>query len=407
MGRHSSNAADFPINECFDTFAEQAVCFFNLESCGVDSKSSFGIRLCDRISGRPLHVDISDEPVRKGMITNRNKAVFGGSGSGKSMFMNHLVRSYVDQGAHAVIVDVGHSYQGLCELMSGYYFTYSETDPIKFNPFYLSKGDVMDTEKRESIKTLLLALWKKDDEHFRRSEYVALSNALQSYFEYLQKQSDVFPCFNTFYEFVRTEFVSVLERDGVKEKDFDISNFLYVLRPFLPGGEFDYLLNADANLDLLHQPFIVFELDAIKDHPILFPAVTLIIMELFISKMRKLKGIRKVIVIEEAWKAIAKAGMAEFIKYLYKTVRKFFGEAIVVSQELDDVANSPIIKEAILNNCDCKILLDMRKFQNKFDQIQAMMGLPDKVNLWCYPLTELMIRRAGIGNCLSSWAGCI
>jgi len=128
----------------------------------------------------------------------------------------------------------------------------------------------------------------------------------------------------------------------------------------------------------LQQRFIVFELDNVKDHPILFPVVTLIIMELFISKMRKLKGQRKILVIEEAWKAIAKSGMAEFIKYVFKTVRKFNGIAAVVTQEIDDLISSPIIKEAIINNADIKILMDMRKFLNKFDALQATLGLSDK-----------------------------
>jgi conjugation system TraG family ATPase len=277
-----------------------------------------------------------------------------------------------------VLVDVGHSYRGLCELVKGYYFTYSETKPIKFNPFYIGEGDVLDTEKKESIKTLLLALWKKDNETYNRSEYVALSNALQLYFEKLDKVSDLFPCFNTFYDFLRDEFVEVLKADKVKDKDFDVSNFLYVLRPYYKGGEFDYLLNATENLDLLHQRFIVFELDNIKDHPILFPVVTIIIMEVFISKMRKLKGIRKMILIEEAWKAIAKEGMAEYIKYLFKTVRKFFGEAIVVTQDVEDIISSPVVKQAIINNSDCKILLDQSKYQNKFDQIQELLGLTEK-----------------------------
>jgi conjugation system TraG family ATPase len=372
------NEGDFPMNDCFDTFLEQASCFFNVESNYRDSPSPFGLRLVDRLSGYPVHVDISDEPMAKGLVSNRNKAVFGGSGSGKSMLMNHFHRSYHEQGAHAVIVDVGGSYKGLCDLVGGYYFTYDEKNPIRFNSFYLSEGDVRDTEKKESIKTLLLALWKKDDEQFRRSEYVALSNALSGYFEYLPEHPEVFPCFNTFYEYLQEHFTSALKNDKVKDKDFDIDNFLYVLRPYYAGGEFDYLLNATENLDVLQQRFIVFELDNIKDHPILFPVVTLIIMELFISKMRKLKGIRKVITIEEAWKAIAKAGMAEFLKYLYKTVRKFFGEAIVVSQEVDDIVSSPIIKDAILNNADCKILLDLRKFQNKFDALQATLGMSDK-----------------------------
>lgn len=198
------------------------------------------------------------------------------------------------------------------------------------------------------------------------------------YFEYLEKEPTVFACFNSFYDFVRRVFPEKVKLEKIKEKDFDIDNFLYVLRPYYQGGEFDYLLNATKSLDLLHQPFIVFELDNIKDHPILFPTVTLIIMEVFISKMRKLKGKRKIILIEEAWKALMKEGFAEYIKYLFKTVRKFYGEAIVVTQEVEDIISSPIVKQAIINNSDCKILLDQSKYQHKFDMIQELLGLTEK-----------------------------
>lgn len=372
------NASDLPQNETFDTFAAQACCFLNLETNYFDSAGSYGVRLGDRLTGKPVHVDISDEPMKRGVTTNRNKFILGPSGSGKSFLTNHLQRSSYEQRTHCVIVDVGHSYKGLCDMVGGYYFTYSEQDPIKFNPFYIGEGDMLDTEKKESIKTLLLALWKKDDESFTRSEYVALSNALQGYFDMLERNKNIFPCFNTFYEYLQTGFQEVLKKDKVKEKDFDIDNFLFVLKPFYQNGEFDFLLNATENLDLLRQPFIVFELDNIKDHTILFPVVTLIIMETFISKMRKLKGIRKIILIEEAWKAIAREGMAEYIRYLFKTVRKFFGEAWVVTQEVEDIISSPIVKQAIINNSDCKILLDQSKYQNKFGQIQELLGLTEK-----------------------------
>lgn len=372
------NGADFPLNDTFDTFAEQATCFLNLETGYRSSLSPVGIRLGDRLTGKPVHVDISDEPMKMGICTNRNKFILGPSGSGKSFFTNHMVRSYYEQGTHVVLVDVGHSYKGLCDMVNGYYFTYSEENPIRFNPFFIAEGDSLDTEKKESIKTLLLALWKKDDEVFKRSEYVALSNAITGYYDYLNHQKECFPCFNTFYDFLRDEYVPVLAQDRVKEKDFDMDNFLYVLRPYYRGGEFDYLLNAVQNLNLLQERFIVFELDNIKDHPILFPVVTIIIMEVFVNKMRKMKGIRKMILIEEAWKALMKEGFAEYIKYLFKTVRKFFGEAIVVTQEVEDIISSAIVKQAIINNSDCKILLDQSKYQNKFDQIQELLGLTEK-----------------------------
>ena len=63
---------------------------------------------------------------------------------------------------------------------------------------------------------------------------------------------------------------------------------------------------------------------------------------------------------------------------LHKTVRKYFGVAVVVTQELDDIVSSPIIKDTIVNNADCKILLDQRKYINKFDSVQSLLGLTDK-----------------------------
>jgi conjugation system TraG family ATPase len=372
------NAADLPPYETFDTLADQAVCLLTPDTNYRESISTYGVRLGCRLHGRPLQVDLSDLPMRKGQISNRNKFVLGGSGSGKSFFTNHLVRSYYEQGAHVVVVDIGNSYQGLCSLVEGYYFTYKEDAPLSMNPFWMPPGEMPDIEKKESLKALLLAIWKKEDEPFLRSEYVTLSNALQLYYEKLLTTPDLFPCFDTFYEFLRDEFAGVLAAGKVQRKDFDVNSFLYVLRPFYKGGEYDFLLNARQQLDLKDQRFIVFELDNIRDHAILFPIVTLVIMEVFIGKMRGLPGVRKVILIEEAWKAIARQGMSEYIKYLFKTVRKFFGEAIVVTQEVEDIISSPVVKQAILNNADCKILLDQSKFRNRFNDLQQLLGLTDQ-----------------------------
>ena len=378
------NEADFPAEETFYTFTGQALCFFTAETCYRNSLSPFGIRMVDRLTGKPVFLDISDLPMKKGVVTNRNKFILGPSGSGKSFFTNHLVRQYWEQGTHILLVDTGNSYKGICDLIhqktggdDGIYFTYKENDPISFNPFF-TEDYRYDIEKRDSIKTLILTLWKREDEPPRRSEEVALSNAVSLYIEKIRKNRKIKPNFNSFYDFVRKDYRKVLADKNVREKDFDVDGFLNVLEPYYKNGEYGYLLNSDKELDLLNKRFIVFELDVVKDNPILFPVVTIIIMETFINKMRRLQGIRKMILIEEAWKAIAKEGMASYIKYLFKTVRKFYGEAVVVTQEVDDIISSPVVKETIINNSDCKILLDQRKYQNKFDQIQNLLGLTDK-----------------------------
>ena len=378
------NEADFPAEESFHTFLDQALCLFNEETNYRSSLSPFGIKMSDRLSGVPIHLDISDLPMKRGVITNRNKFILGPSGSGKSFFTNHLVRQYWEQGSHILLVDTGNSYQGLCALIhaktkgrDGVYFTYTEEAPIAFNPFYVEDG-VYDVEKRESLKTLLLTLWKRESEEPTRSEEVALSNAVNLYLSKLRADRSIVPSFDTFYEFVETDYRRLLEQKRVREKDFDLANFLNVLEPYYKGGEYDYLLNSDKQLDLLDKRFIVFELDNISSNRTLLPVVTLIIMETFISKMRRLKGVRKMILIEECWKALTSANMSAYIRYLYKTVRKYFGEAVVVTQEVDDIISSPIVKESIINNADCKILLDQRKYLSKFDGIQRLLGLTDK-----------------------------
>lgn len=237
------------------------------------------------------------------------------------------MRQYYEQNTHILLVDIGNSYQGLCRLINrrtkgedGIYLTYEEDNPIAFNPFYTDSGE-FDVEKRESIKTLILTLWKREDEAPRRSEEVALSGAVNAYIRKITQDRSLRPDFNGFYEFVRDDYRRMMEEKKVREKDFDIDGFLNVLEPFYRGGDYDFLLNSDQKLDLTNKRFIVFELDNISSNKVLLPVVTLIIMETFIGKMRKLKGIRKMILIEECWKALMSANMSEYVKYLCAPVK--------------------------------------------------------------------------------------
>ena len=287
---------------------------------------------------------------------------------------------------HVVLVDTGNSYQGLCEMIrrktkgeDGIYFTYTEEKPISFNPFY-TDDYLFDVEKKDSIKTLLLTLWKSDDDKVSKTESGELGSAVSAYVERIQEDRSIVPCFNTFYEYMRDDYRRGIEEREIKvsREDFNIDNMLTTMRQYYRGGRYDFLLNSAENIDLLSKSFIVFEIDSIKENKELFPVVTIIIMEVFINKLRRLKGIRKQLIVEEAWKALSSANMAAYMQYMYKTVRKYFGEAIVVTQEVDDIISSPIVKEAIINNSDCKILLDQRKFMNRFEVIQSLLGLTEK-----------------------------
>lgn len=380
-------ASSYPSSLKFLTFIPQACCFINTESnyrsvCGQDGN---GIKLTDRQYGIPVLIDVSNHPMNIGLIDNKNKFVLGSSGSGKSFFTNLMVAQKYMCGDHIVIVDVGDSYQTLCNLINeeslgrdGVYYTYTEDKPISFNPFFV-EDYVFPEEKVINLCTLIQVLWKNPEEKFNSNETTQLRTCMAEYITLIKDNRNLMPCFNTFYEFLRDVYRQKIHEKGVRIENFDIDNMLQVLEPYYKGGTYDFLLNATDKTDLQNKRFVVFELDNIKDNPVIFPVVTLIIMDTFISKMRFLdSNVRKMILIEEAWKAISKAGMAEFIKYLYKTVRKHNGEVAVVTQEPDDLMDNAIVKDAIINSADVKILLDLSKFTNRFKKIQEALALSDK-----------------------------
>lgn len=379
------NGADLPREDTFHTFSEQAACLFNLETNYYSSKSPFGIQFSDRLSLKPVYADLTDEPMQRGIIKNLNAIVIGSSGTGKSFTLNDLMRQFYFNGAHEVIVDIGGSYKGLCALLGGVYYEYLEDKPISFNPFWV-KSNKPSVEKINVLKILLQTLWKDESkqEITTRFEDVILQTALSLYYKHLDNHPQIFAGFDSFYEFMKEGFKDYLVSEQVTIKDFNLQTFLQVLLPYYSKSKLNegkinplgLLLNAKENLDLVNEPFVVFELDNIKDDPIIFSVTALMVMETFIAKMRTLKGIRKIILIEEAWKAISNQGMAEYMVYLFKTVRKFNGMAMIATQDLDDILKSEIIRETIVSNADIKILLEQK--QENLPKLQEALGLSEK-----------------------------
>jgi len=368
-------STQLPETELFITQVPQACCLTNFEGELKNSTSDFTIQLSNRLEGCPVKIDISDEPMHKHLIHNRNKIIIGGSGSGKSFFTNHLLRQYAESGnCHIVLLDVGRSYELLTiylnerlkEQGGAMMVEFTTENPISFNPFIL-EGE-LDIERKQTILSVLYTIYK---ENLSEMEKDVIAHSLTEFF--LAGSSE--RSFNGFYEFCQSYIPKLVKEQSIQ---FNANEFFFILGKYYRGGEYDYLLNKEMDTDeFFHCPFIVFELDNIKDHATIFPVATLIIIDIFMQKMRRLKGVRKVICIEEAWKAIATPQMASYIKYFYKTIRKFFGEAMVVTQEVDDVISSPVIRDAIINNADTRILLDMSKFRNKFQSISDTLGLSE------------------------------
>lgn len=300
-----------------------------------------------------------------------------------------------------VIVDTGHSYSGLCQYFNGKYITYTEGNPITMNPFAITEGEY-NIEKKDFLVTLICLLWRGAAGTVSQIENDVIALVISAYYAHhfaLDGNGDVVMDqaglgFNSFYEFALLKIPEVKSAELIS---FDLEEFRFVLKKFYKGGQYDSILNQEVDQSLFTAPFIVFEIDNIKESKVLFPIVTLIIMDVFLQKMRFREDRRKALIIEEAWKAIASPLMAGYLVFMYKTVRKFYGEAIVVTQELADILGNETVKDSILSNSDTIILLDQRKFKDNYDQIAALLSLSETERRKIFTINQLD-NKAGRGK---------
>jgi conjugation system TraG family ATPase len=365
------NGVELKSYDWFLTTSDAALCLFFKERRMEDEASSFRVRFTDR-QGIPVAIDPADLPMRTGRINNRNKFVLGPSGSGKSFFMNSLVEQYLLFNMDVVIVDVGHSYSGLCAYEGGKYITWSDDKPITMNPFLISE-DEYSLEKKDNLVTLIALLWKGAGGTVSTIERDVLMATVSGYYaEYFSGEMGDELCFNSFYNFALEKIPQIKADERIP---FELDEFRYVLKKFYRGGEYGSILNEAADASLLNERFVVYEIDALQDNATLLPIVTLIIMDVFIQKMRNRKNQRKVLILEEAWRALMSPIMSNFLLYLNKTVRKFWGEVIEVTQELSDIISNPVVKDSIINNSDTVILLDQRKFKDNYGEIAKVLSI--------------------------------
>ena len=362
-----------PEYDRFLTLSDAAACLMYKERIQHSEETPLKIYYTDR-QGVPVAIDISGKEGKNKITDNSNFFCLGPSGSGKSFHMNSVVRQMWEQNTDVVMVDTGNSYEGLCEYVGGKYISYTDEHPITMNPFAI-KREELNIEKIGFLKNLIMLIWKGTQGEVTKTEDRLIEQVITEYFEdYFVKKQIENLSFNTFYEYSTVRIPQIIKENNLA--GIDLAAYNYLLKDFYKGGSHELTLNENLDTKLFDETFIVFEIDSIKDDPLLFPLVTLIIMDVFLQKMR-IKKNRKMLIIEEAWKAIASPMMAEYIKYLYKTARKFWASVGVVTQEIQDIIGSEIVKEAIINNSDVVMLLDQSKFKERFDTIKAILGLTD------------------------------
>lgn len=337
-----------PDYDRFLTLGDAAACLMYKERILHSEKTPLKIYYTDR-QGVPVAIDITGKEGAEKLTDNSNFFCLGPSGSGKSFHMNSVVRQLHEQGTDVVIVDTGNSYEGLCEYLGGKYISYTEECPITMNPFRINRQE-LNVEKTGFLKNLVLLIWKGSQGTVTKTEDRLIEQVITEYYDTYFNGFDGFTppqredlrksllidernksgnraesetelnarietvideierrrkelkveslSFNTFYEFSVQRIPDICNENSIT--GIDISTYRYMMKDFYRGGNHDKTLNENMDSSLFDETFIVFEIDSIKDDPLLFPLVTLIIMDVFLQKMR-IKKNRKVLVIEEAW----------------------------------------------------------------------------------------------------------
>ena len=397
------------------------------------------MKICDRFRHIPLRIDMQKAARELGWIDNYNAFILGPSGSGKSFFMNSYLRNCYDSGENVFVIDVGDSYEVLCSLIheesggcDGHYHTWDTEHPFSFHPFVGCQDWLDDNghaKPEESgfnfIISFLKTAWSPKDDWNAENENI-LTSIVENFLLYAKKQGESYdPVFDDFYQYLDTEVTQrikwvdksekyreyaekcMIQGDEANRKKwdelaeeefektklnawwignvriessrFDIDSLKVAIDAYKTGNKFGFLLNNKTAADLFSSRFVIFEVNRLSqiDDKKFYSLCILCIMQAFDRKMRESHNFT-VMVIEEAWKAIANETMAPYLKGLWKTARKYQTSAVVVTQEAEDIVSSDIIKNAIIQNSSVKILLDQSRNQNCFDGVTKLLGLSPK-----------------------------
>lgn len=393
---------DLGIENLMTMELSSALCLMNYETFYQDTPGGV-MRICDRTRNIPIRIDFQKLAREKGLIAAYNAFILGASGTGKSFFTNTLVNNLYNRGESVFIIDVGDSYEGLCRVINeesggrdGQYHTWDSTHPFAFNPFVgfnewiTESGSLKQDENGVNfIMSFLQTVWEPAD-GWTSDRVPILRQTIQDFIIKMNSDGihsdENLPILDDYYRYLSTEVASKL-REGiydcggvlVREDRFSITDFLLALKAYSADGEFGFLMNEKHPKDIFSSRFVVFEVDALSniEDKKFYSLCILCIMNAFDHKMRSASGFKSII-IEEAWKAIANETMAPYLAGLWKTARKFSTSACVVTQEIEDIIKSEIIKTAILDNSDIKILLDQSNHLNSFGKLETILSLTPK-----------------------------
>jgi len=277
-----------------------------------------------------LTLDLFDSP------GNYNTVVAAASGSGKSFLVNDIVCQYLSEGAIAFILDVGKSYQKLCEFIGGDFVEFDEKAEINLNPFIDARVE-NGTISSEDLSFLLPLLCKMANV----TDTVQIGMLEEAIIEVFSKKLN---------DTTITDIYKFLKK---KKSTEDLSKMLF---SYTIKGRFGRFFHKGKPLTFKNV-LTVLELEALRSKKEL-QAIVLLFSIFHINKaiMSKKRGLRKLLVIDEAWDLLQDEFSAKFIENAYRIYRKYGAAAISITQSIHDLYVNNAGR-AIVENADFFFLL--------------------------------------------------
>jgi conjugal transfer ATP-binding protein TraC len=270
--------------------------------------------------------------------TNMNGAIFGESGSGKSVLLNDIAMGVYTRGGIVRIIDSGRSYIRTTSVVGGEFIEFSDDSNIILNPF----TDVLNiTVELPSLLVILeqMCAPKRGLSDYQMSQLEKLT--LEAW-EMYQNKLNI------------TTLSELIVQKGITSKDEEIRKLGEQFYSFTRHGNYGRYFDGDANLTMSGD-WSVLELDDLSDQK----ELRTIVLLLLISKLNKDfyygdRKIPKILLVDEYWKFaldddLGSKRIQNFMIGAFRLFRKYNAASFIGTQAVTDLSvdgNSPILQNA-------------------------------------------------------------
>jgi conjugal transfer ATP-binding protein TraC len=283
---------------------------------------------------------------------NHNVAVFGKSGSGKSVFLQDICAAMSGAGAKVIVIDDGRSFEHMARALGGAFVEFKLSSGFSLNPFdmideyaldHADDGEDYEVDCLAMLKSIIGQMARQQDrlsDTERGLIDVAVSQVWSS-----QKRAGTID-----------DVVAAL-RGQSSPYAGDLAD---AMSPFVRGGTYGRFFDGPCSIDL-SAGLTVFELSDLAAKPELRSVSLTALMFLSLRVMRQMdRAIPKAMLIDEAWQLLGGGQMGQAIETYARTCRKYGSSLITATQSLNDFYKSEG-SLAALENSDWSVVLQQKE----------------------------------------------